>query len=108
MKVLERASMPDGTDIQLEDWTKNNSHFKTLSVGAYPIAKNTSKFKWVEAGITFRLDLSRNFSNDNQVLETFNSLQNGEITLRDLTAHFYNGLKDQFYLGMIENINNQW
>lgn len=43
MKVIERANIPDGTEIWLEDWSdKNTEQFPDLyglQIGAYPIAK---------------------------------------------------------------------
>ena len=45
MKVIERTTMPDGTEILLEDWSdKNTEQFPDLyglTIAAYPIAKNT-------------------------------------------------------------------
>ena len=51
MKVIERANIPDGTEIWLEDWSdKNTEQFPDLyglQIGAYPIAKNTGKYGWI-------------------------------------------------------------
>lgn len=48
MKVIDRAVMPDGTKIQLEDWhdenTKEYPDLHGYTIGAYPIAKNTNKW----------------------------------------------------------------
>ena len=107
MKVIERATMPDGTEIQLEDWLdKNGEQFPDLyglTIAAYPIAKNTGKYGWIRSGESLRIHISQNkytgYSNDN-VRKDFEALKNGTKVLEDLAAHFYNGKKDMWYLGM--------
>ena len=107
MKVIERATMPNGTIILLEDWSdKNTKEFPDLyglTIGAYPIAKNTGKYGWVCSGETFLLSISQNkyqnYSNDD-VRADFEALKNGTKSLEDLAAHFWNGEKDMWYLGM--------
>lgn len=107
MKVIEYATMPDGTEIQLEDWSDKNAEkfpeLYGLMIGAYPIAKNTGKYGWIRSGESFRIHISQNkytgYSNDN-VRKDFEALKNGTKVLEDLAAHFYNGKKDMWYLGM--------
>jgi hypothetical protein len=107
MKILEKSTMPDGTKIQLEDWSEHNTEeypdLYGLTIGAYPIAKNTGKYEWVKGGRTFRLSISKNkysgYTNDN-VKADFEALKNGEKKLEDLSAHFWYGEKDAWYLGM--------
>lgn len=72
MKVIERATMPDGAEIYLEDWSdKNTEQFPDLyglTIVAYPIAKNTGKYGWIRSGESFRIHISQNkytgYSND--------------------------------------------
>lgn len=107
MKIIERAVTPNGIKIQLEDWSENNTkaypNLHGFTIGTYPIAKNTGKYRWVEAGRTFRLDISMNqyrgYLNDD-VKADFESLKSGEKLLEDLADHFWNGKKDMWYLGM--------
>lgn len=107
MKVLEKAVMPNGTEIQLEDCSdKNTKEYPDLyglQIGAYPIAKNTGKYRWIEGGQIFRLTISMNqymgYTNDN-VKADFEALKNGEKNLEDLASRFWNGEKDMWYLGM--------
>lgn len=51
MKIIEKAIMPDGTSVQLEDWSGNNTKeypdLYGLEIGAYPIAKN-SYTTWIK------------------------------------------------------------
>lgn len=100
MKVLESAVMPNGTEIQLEDWSdKNTPEYPNLygiAIGAYPIAKNTGKYRWIEGGQTFRLTISMNqymgYTNDD-VKADFEALKGGKKSLEDLADHFWNGKK---------------
>ena len=39
MEIIERAIMPNGTEIQLEDWSEDFPGVCELTIGAYPIAK---------------------------------------------------------------------
>ncbi len=107
MKVIERAVMPNGTEIQLEYWSDKNTpqypDLYGLQISAYPTAKNTGKFRWIESGQTFRLSIPMNsytgYSNDD-VKADFEVLKSGEKSLEDLATHFSNGEKDMWYLGM--------
>ena len=101
MKVIERAVMPNGIEIQLEDWSNHNTSeypdLYGLQIGAYPIAKNTGKYRLIEGGQTFRLSISMNqytgYTNKD-VKADFEALKSGEKSLEDLAAHFWNGEKD--------------
>ena len=107
MKVIDCTTMSDGTEVLLEDWSdKNTEQFPDLyglTIGAYPIAKNTGKYGWIRSGETFRISISQNkyqnYSNDDVRLD-FEALKNGIKTLEDLAVHFWNGEKDMWYLGM--------
>ena len=107
MKIIERAIMPDGTKIFLEDWSEKNIEEFTdlygLTIAAYPMAKNTGKYGWVRSGETFCLSISQNkyqnYSNDD-VRADFEALKNGTKSLEDLSDHFWNGEKDMWCLGM--------
>lgn len=109
MQILDKAVMPDGTKIQLEDWHDENSkEYPDLygyEIGVYPIAKNTGKYGFIESGQTFRLTLScNNYKGytDDMILTDYEALKNGTKTLVDLKDHFYQGPKDEFYLGLID------
>lgn len=107
MKIIERTVMPNGTEIQLEDWREDNTKeypdLYGLTIGTYPIAKNTVKHKWIESGEKFRLQISVNqcsgYSNDDVKVD-FEALKSGEKSLEDLADHFWNGEKDMWLLGM--------
>jgi len=113
MTILEKAVMLDGTEIQLEDWSEQNTekfpNLYGLEIGTYPIAKKTNKYKLVKDGQKFRLSISVNnysgYTNDN-VKADFEALKSGEKKIEDLSKHFWNSEKDMWYLGMnVENKN---
>lgn len=99
--------MTDGTEIQLEDWTEKNTekypNLYGLTIGAYPIARNTGKYRWIESGKAFRLSISQNeytgYTND-RVEADFEALKSGNKKLEDLSERFWNREKDMWYLGM--------
>lgn len=107
MKVIEMAVMPNGTEIQLEDWSEHNTEkfpdLYGLQIGAYPTAKNTSKYRGIEGGKTFRLTISTSkcsgYTNKDVSMD-FEELKNGKKQLENLASHFWNGKKDMWYLGM--------
>ncbi len=86
--------------------TKNTKDFPNLyglTIGAYPIAKNIVKDRWIESGDKFRIQISMNqyngYSNDD-VKADFEALKSGEKSLEDLADHFWNDEKDMWLLGM--------
>lgn len=100
MEVLERTTTSKGIKIQLEKWDSG------YVIGAYPIARNSSKYNWIEGGRTFRLTIANNkYKNytDNDVIEDFKALQLGLKNLEDLSDYFYNGNRDMYYLGMFKD-----
>lgn len=100
MKIIKRSLMPDGTDIQIEDWRNDYpTVFKTISIAAYPKAKYGSRSGFIQRGKSFRLSMDINWSSNNEVLAIFKCLENGEILLEDLGEHYWNGDKDKFYMG---------
>ena len=107
MKVIERATMPNGTKIQLEDWSEHNSEeypdLYGLTIAAYPIAQHTGKWRLIQYEKPFRLSIAHNsyagYTNE-QVKADYNALVNGEKALEDLSGRFWHGQKDMWYLGM--------
>ena len=107
MKVIERATMPDGTEIQLEDWRENNTpeypNLHGYTIAAYPIAAPSSPSGWITGGKAFRLEISRGRSSgygDEAVLADFAALVSGQKSLADLRSHFGNAEKDAYLLGL--------
>ena len=77
--------MPDGTNIQIENWKENYDFIKTFYIAAYPLAKESDFM--IERNKSFRLELSR-FSSDEEVLALFKKLESGKITLKKCESHF--------------------
>lgn len=88
MQVIKRSKMPDGTDIQIENWKEDYDFIKTLYIAAYPIAKESNDFV-IKRNQKFRLELSR-FSSDDKVLDLFQKLESGKITLKKCVDYFDN------------------
>lgn len=105
MEIIAKAVMPDGTKIQIEDWTKDYSYITTLSIGAYPIAKHPDKYGLIKANETFRLSLDK-WEDNYDVFVAFGALRKGK-RLEDLSAHFHNGKKDMYYLGMFKEVQER-
>lgn len=102
MKVIKKSKMPDGTNIQIEDWKNSYNPTEVYTIGTYPKAKNTSKRGFIVSNEKFRLALT-NFESDDEVEKIFNELEKGMRTLDTLSEHFYNGHRDMYYFGMVED-----
>lgn len=113
MKIIEKATTPDGVEIQLEDWSEHNTNafpdLYGLQIGAYPIARNTSDSGWIRSGEKFRLTIAQNkymnYSNED-VTADFVALKNGIKTIEDLADHYWNGQKDKHLLGIEREIKD--
>lgn len=86
MEVIKKAKMPDGTPIQIEDWSMNYSFLTYGStVAAYPKSKASLKH-WPRLGESFRLDI--NCKTHEQAETVMQSLVNGESKLIDYKNDF--------------------
>lgn len=111
MKIIRKDTMPNGVKIQLEDWSEKHPDGLGLIIGAYPIARNSGKYGWTLNGQTFRLSIAANKHanyTDADVTADYESLIAGEKTLEDLSAHFWNGDKDKWFLGMFKPDTDEW
>ena len=115
MKIIRKDTMPDGTKIQLEDWSEHNTqeypNLYGLQIGAYPIAVNTGAYRFVRTGERFRLTIGMNshtgYCNED-VFADYTALHHGIKTLQDLAEHFENRKKDEWYLGMFTPGTDEW
>ena len=99
-KILHRSEMPDGTHIQIEDWRAVYPNiFKTLIIGCYPIAKQGGGY-WIKKGERIRCSLEK-FDSDEEVLNAFEMLENGSVTIEQLEKHIIDN-KHRYYLGLID------
>ena len=99
MKILEKATTPDGIDIQIEDWSDNYSFMNILSIGVYPIAKQSDTI-WIIPNKRFRMSLAK-FKSDIETLEVFRKLKNGSYKIEDLTEHLEEKTNNMYYLGLL-------
>lgn len=91
MEVLERSTTPQGVKIQLEYWPKYGGY----QIGAYPTAKNTSRYRWTQQGQIFRLTLKTDAPKAD-----FEALGSGEKTLEEMDSQYWNGEIDRYYMGL--------
>lgn len=101
MKIVRKSKMPDGTDIQIEDWKDVYEFMKVYSIATYPKAKNSSKYGFIENNKNFRLELTR-FESNEQAEEMFKKLEQGSIKLNELSNYFLDIQKYMYYLGMTD------
>jgi len=88
MKILEKGQMPDGTDIQREEW-KENYDFMAYgaTVAAYPISKESINMPLApKIGERFRLAMY--FESTEEAENCFQQLKNGEKSLKDFRRNF--------------------
>lgn len=87
MIILQKGRMPDGTAIQIEDWSEDYSFFEYGStIGAYPISKMgySEQFK-PRKGKTFRVQYD--FKDEVEASQTFSELIKGTKTLKDIEKY---------------------
>src|SRR5690625_1483640 len=90
MQVITVNSMPDGTKIQIEDWSEDYDFYAPNStIGAYPIAQvNGKQFYSPKKSRTFRLSFK--FSDELEARKAFDGLLKGKKHLIDFKKHVNN------------------
>lgn len=84
MKVLQRGQMPDGTDIQIEEWSENYSFYAYGSmVAAYPKNRYGEKVR-----------ANKTFESAEEAEKAFLALKNGDKTLADFNFTAKNSGRD--------------
>lgn len=88
-KIIEKAVMPDGTAIQIEDWSAvYPGTVYAWMIGAYPIAKHYSeKYFGPRKGEIFRCGLI--FPDEREARSVFYRLMHGR-SLTDFKDRFWN------------------
>lgn len=89
MKIIAKATMPDGTNIQLEDWGEDYSHLKNeLILAAFPTANRSVKGAFApKEGEKFRASF---YFNNVKAEEIFNTLKKGTNKLSDYIKNLAN------------------
>lgn len=73
MKVLQRGQMPDGTEIQIEEWSENYSFYAYGSmVAAYPKNRYGEKVR-----------ANKTFESAEEAEKAFSALKKGDKALAD-------------------------
>lgn len=90
MKVLEKGKLPDGTEIQIEEWSENYSNIPFAStLGCYAISKMTrGGIFGPRAGESYRFQYD--FISNEEAKIVFDSLVSGNKVLSDFTANMHN------------------
>lgn len=83
MKVIEKSTMPNGTEIQIEDWSQNYDFMPYAgTVAAYPIARESGDGTFSpQRGKPFRLAFD--FKTTENAAVCFEQLKKGEKQLTD-------------------------
>lgn len=94
MKVIRRDKMPNGTDIQQEDWSMNYSFYAPKStIAVYPLAIMTNESGLIGRGDKFRLELD--FNSEKEANKCYENLISGKSKINDYKE---NGIKNEFDL----------
>lgn len=109
-EIIKKATMPDGTDIQIEDWsTIYSCYTKNGTLAAYPISKWNCVGDFApKIGKKFRAEFE--FHNEKECKKAFDNLISGNASLLDyIDKYEVNGVhskeeKEDYYkcLGLIE------
>lgn len=83
MKILQKGTMPNGTKIQIEDWSKDyNFKFYSSTLASYPISKTNHKGSFApKEGKLYRFAFD--FKTEEEAKNAFNSLIKGNKSLLD-------------------------
>lgn len=89
MIILQKGRMPDGTAIQIEDWSKSYSFYEYGStIGAYPVSKMGYDGQFSpRKGRTWRMQYD--FQNEAEARKIFSELIEGTKTLKDIENNLY-------------------
>ena len=107
MKILEKTVMPDGTPIQLEDWSDRNTpeypNLYGLMIGAYPKQKRGCCNPYPYPGREFRISIDQNryqlYFNDDVGAECLALADVSKIG-EYLSEHSWYRERDMWCLGM--------
>lgn len=92
LKIIDKTILPDGTEVQLEDWSADNAtgYHIGCSIGAFPIAQNTIR-GYCTKNKPFRVTVYNHKGYTDDMLKIdYEALKNGTKTLTDLREHFWN------------------
>ena len=95
MQIIRKETTPNGTDIQIEDWSEDypGTFKKNATIGFYPMALNSIYHdegfpEYPKRGETFRSEFD--FNTEEEAKEAFDSLQSGEKSFMDFLDNYSN------------------
>lgn len=93
MRIINKAVMPDGTKIQLEDWSDDYPFYAPCAhIAAYPMSRfskvRVKGWEYPKRGNNFRLNFY--FDTNNSAELAFLSLVNGKNGLKDFSEYVEN------------------
>ena len=96
MKIIKKGAMPDGTNIQIEDWSEDypGTYARAETLAAYPVATKTH---WRDTGscnIAYprereRFRASFNLGSEDAANSAFAALLAGEAKLKDFAEKMH-------------------
>lgn len=90
MKVLETSIMPNGTDIQIEEWNETYDFVPFASnLVAYPISKASHSGTWSPKG-NEKFRCSFQFKSSNEAKTAYENLKTGKKQLVDYLENLEN------------------
>lgn len=83
LKIIKKGIMPNGTHIQIEDWSEDYAfHNYADTLASYPISKETHRGTWApKAGERYRF--SFHFKNAEETEKAYNDLLEDKKELED-------------------------
>ena len=94
LTIIKKGTMPDGVQIQLEDWVSR------LAIAAYPTAVRDSRL-FIRKGEQFRLTITYDADTTKEsALQDFDDLINGVKNLESMADRFGQGDMDRWIFGM--------
>ena len=92
MKVITRAKMQDGTDIQIEDWRTDYPGILNFEIGAYPKSKANHPGSF-SPKLNEKFRAAFKFDTLAEVEAALSKLISGELQLRDYASKLWDGDK---------------
>ena len=92
MKVITRAKMQDGTDIQIEDWRADYPNILSYELTAYPKSKANHAGSF-SPKLNEKFRAAFKFDTLAEVETALSKLVSGELQLRDYASKLWDGDK---------------
>ena len=102
MKILEKATMPDGTKIQCEDWHEDYDFIpETSTIAAYPICKMYVENNFA-AKLGRKIRAAFQFGNAEEAKQAFEKLASGTANFEEYAGKLDPHVKIEWITGRIK------